>query len=379
MIEATLTAGLCDHVHVLALPAAGLPPAESRRGGTVTVERRALRISRNVPGALRHPFQYASWVASVLLAAFRRRPIAVQATSVETLPAAVILGIFRRIPVVYDAAELESEKFPGRPRASRIVRAIERVCLPFVAETCVVSGSIADWYVKRYGVRRPPLVRNLPARAAQASARTGALRRRLGIPDDALVALFQGGLAPGRGIPALVDAALRLPADRHVVFLGYGPLEPLVEAAAREKKNVHFWPAVPPAELPALTADADLGLILYEDVCLNHRYCLPNKLFEFYLAGLPVLASDLVEMRRFIEAHDAGVLVTPTAEGIHRYLSSVDLSELRKRRARGVPANAPSWEEEKDVYLGMLSRALVTKSRGATFGTSTGAPPREAR
>jgi glycosyltransferase involved in cell wall biosynthesis len=379
MIESSLESGVCDRVHVAALPAEGLPDEELRNDGRVSVSRKALRIPRRVPGPLRHPFQYLSWLLAMGRRASQLRPILVQATSVETLPAAVLLKAWLRVPVIYDAAELEREKFPGRPLAKRIADIVERFFLPFVAETCVVSESIADWYEAHRRGARPSLVRNVPRRAVQLPAPSGALRRRLGLGESDLVFLYQGGLAPGRGIEALVDASRHLPEGRNVVFLGYGPLRELVERAARDARSIHFVPAVSPSELPSLTADADLGIVLYEDVCLNHRYCLPNKLFEFYLAGLPVLASDLIEMRRFIERHDAGYVIRPEADAIRRFLASVDGAELRRRRARALPADAPAWETEERPYLDMLNRALLRANRADRRDTEASARPQEAR
>src|SRR5690606_12853007 len=79
---------------------------------------------------------------------------------------------------------------------------------------------------------------------------------------------------------------------------------------------IYFYPAVSPQVLLGYTASADYGVSLIEDVCLNYRYCLPNKLFEYLMAGIPVLAANLPEMKRFVEEYKVGVIVqdnTPAA------------------------------------------------------------------
>ena len=84
-----------------------------------------------------------------------------------------------------------------------------------------------------------------------------------------------------------------------LVFMGHGPMrsdtEQLVENLGLQSK-VRFIDPVPPEKLLSVTASADLGLTFLEDCCLNHRYALPNKLFEYLAAGVPVIASDLPEI-----------------------------------------------------------------------------------
>jgi len=58
-----------------------------------------------------------------------------------------------------------------------------------------------------------------------------------------------------------------------------------------------------------ITADADLGVTLLEDTCLNHRYALPNKLFEYLMAGVPVLASNLTEISKVVTRFNVGRVV----------------------------------------------------------------------
>jgi glycosyltransferase involved in cell wall biosynthesis len=68
---------------------------------------------------------------------------------------------------------------------------------------------------------------------------------------------------------------------------------------------------VPYDKLLPITATADVGLTMLEDICLNHRFALPNKLFEYLMAGLPVLGSDLPEISGVIHSFDVGLTVDP--------------------------------------------------------------------
>jgi glycosyltransferase involved in cell wall biosynthesis len=91
-----------------------------------------------------------------------------------------------------------------------------------------------------------------------------------------------------------------------LVCMGYGPLENLIKNKSRCSNNIYAHQAVPPDILLKYTSSADYGVLFYEDTCLNHRYCSPNKIFEYMMAGLPVLVSNLFEMKRLVNTHEVG-------------------------------------------------------------------------
>ena len=144
-------------------------------------------------------------------------------------------------------------------------------------------------------------MRNVTELTAPA-APTGALRARLGIEREPLV-LHQGAPAPDRGGEQLIEAMAELPAA-HLVFLGSSPFSGY-EDGLRERAvaaglgdRVHFLPSVPLDRLLEHTADADVGVSLLQDTCENHRLALPNKVFEYVAAGVPVVVSELPELTR---------------------------------------------------------------------------------
>ena len=93
----------------------------------------------------------------------------------------------------------------------------------------------------------------------------------------------------------------------HLVFLGSSPFSGYEDglreqaAAAGLADRVHFLPSVPLERLLEHTADADVGVSLLQDTCENHRLALPNKVFEYVAAGVPVVVSDLPELTRLVE------------------------------------------------------------------------------
>jgi glycosyltransferase involved in cell wall biosynthesis len=266
-----------------------------------------------------------------------------------------------RLKVVYDAHEFEANQVPNQSRLSiRLHSAIERLFIRRADAVITVSGSIASAYARIYGIAKPYLVLNCPNYTEQ--AKTDTLRRVFNLDRTQKIFLYQGALAAGRGVEIMLEAFSRR-RDRACVLvcMGYGPLESLVRERSKDGDNVFFHPAVSPDALPAYTSSADYGISFIEDLCLSYRYCLPNKLFEYLMAGIPVLVSNLVEMKGFVEAEGVGAVADDNS--VDGFLGAVDsLLRMDDAGLRGrvrAASRRYCWENQetvlRDVY-GSLGR-----------------------
>ena len=216
--------------------------------------------------------------------------------------------------LVYDARELYTHvaSTAGRPWVRLAWRLVEGRHIRAADAVLTVSQSIADRLASRYGIDPPVVLYNVPEH--QAVTPSTYLRDATGAPPDLPILLHQGSVQKDRGCFLLADAMRDVP-DALLVFLGGGPLKPVLEKHVEAHglgDRVRLLDPVPPDALLPITASADVGITLLEDTCLNHRFALPNKLFEYLMAGLPVLASDLLEIRRVVVGHDVGLVVDPT-------------------------------------------------------------------
>ena len=307
-------------------------------------------------GGLGKAAAYGEWTMRVVSRLRGRRVSMVNCHSVLCLPLCVALKRLHRATLIYDTHELETEA-QGSELRRRVTRQIERHLLHHADRILVVNESIADWYRRTYGRRDVDAIRNLPARMAPPE-RGDLLRRRFGLETGDLLFICNGVLSAARGVQAILSAFASADRHHHVVFMGWGPLEETIRSHAAEHPNIHFHPAVPPEEVLDVTAGADVGLALIENTCLSYYYCLPNKLFEYIVAGLPVVASDFPEMSRVVAEHRCGWTVEPTAAGLGTLLRSltaedVEARTLAARAAREVLDWAVESEKLQRLYREM--------------------------
>lgn len=223
-----------------------------------------------------------------------------------------------------------------------------------------VNDAYAEILERQFGVPRPPVVRNTPARYDPPSPRPDLLRQRLGLPASTRIVLYQGGLMSERGIEQGMEAILQVP-DAILVLMGYGSQQDAILRLARSARyadRVRFVEPVPPADLLDWTASSDVMLMAIQPTTLNHRHTTPNKLWEAIAAGIPVVASDLPGMAPVVRETGCGVLVDPTdpadiARGIRAILDlpAPDREALSARcRAAG---QTYAWENEMGVLFGL--------------------------
>ena len=160
--------------------------------------------------------------------------------------------------------------------------------------------------------------------------------------------MYQGALSQGRGVRLLLDAFQERQNDPAViVFMGYGELEAEVRELADRHTNIFYFPAVAPDVVLEFTASADAGIHVIQNTCLNHFYCMPNKLFEYAMAGLPVVVSNMKDMSQFVAQHNMGAVVKELSPAfINQAIDELLAGDLLKmsKNARKIVEN--SFDEE---------------------------------
>jgi len=300
------------------------------------------------------PVQLLKYLEFVIRVIFRYRNQVgyVHCNDLNALPIGYLLKKLskREVKVIYDCHEYETERDGMSSGVKKILKFFERRLIMYADAVITVSDAIANCYSQDYGIRKPSLVLNCPN--YQSIGDNDIFRNELGIPQDKKVFLYQGGLKSGRGIELLVEAFKQSRReDCVIVFMGFGPLEQFIQE--QQCSAIFFYPAVSPSILLNYTASADYGVSFIEDTCLSYRYCLPNKMFEYLMAGLPVLTSNLREMKQLVETHNLGVVADDnTVEGFVNALSaSLEMDYQQVRSNVEKVKKEFCWEEQEKVLL----------------------------
>jgi len=294
--------------------------------------------------------------------------------NVKLLPLGALVKVLTGARLVYDAHELETESasLVNRPLLKATCKILEAVFLRFCDQAIVVNEPIADWYRSRHRQLAVAAIHNYPRAGSRPADRDNRLRLLHDIPDDKVVFIYQGIISADRGLPLLLDVFTRgMVPDGVFVAMGYGDMVEDVREASRRSPHVKFQPAVPQDEIVAYTASADVGLCLVEAVCLSYELSLPNKLFEYIQAGLPVLVGNpLTEMARLVAHRDLGLttdLDVPSVTAALNQMAKVDRSPMRAAAAQA--AKLFIWENEEprlaQVYTSLV-KGLGAQARKAT-------------
>ncbi len=252
------------------------------------------------------------------------------------------------------ATQEHAQNWKWRLVSRSAVSAIERRNVASADLVITVSRGIAEALQADYGLPAAPVVvRNMP------SYRPTPLRP----PNGRRQILFHGLIRPERGLESLIDAVPALTFAGDVVVRGYGLSAYLdsLKARARERgvgDRVVFAPAVGPDHLIERAAEADLGVLLLPGITRHYEFALPNKLFEYLMAGLPVLASPRREIRTLLDEIGAGLFAEPDPGSVAAALNALTEDALiGMRRAALAAARALNWDAEKRLLVGAVEEA----------------------
>jgi len=283
----------------------------------------------------------------------------------DTLLPNYLISKLKRLPLVYDSHEY----FTGVPEIQKrlfvrwVWKGIEKLIFPRLTHVMTVSDSIALQYENEYHLR-PLTVRNCSVKTANI---TPFSRQELEIRSDDLLLILQGtGINIDRGGEELIEA-VSLTEKVSLLIIGSGDeYERLIQKAAKLQLSdrVKFFPKVPWHILMKYTRSADAGISLDKNTNLNYLFSLPNKLFDYMSAGIPVIATDLPEIARILNTYNCGILIeNPDPEEISKAIirlrdNKVLLEELKTNAVAA--SETINWENEskkvEELYRSALNK-----------------------
>lgn len=272
------------------------------------------------------------------------------ANDLDTLLPNYLVSKLQNKPLVFDSHELFSEvpELVNKTFSKKVWKLLENWLIPKLKYVITVSDGIKNYYQKKYDIK-VNVIRNLPI---QSKEKLGSFN---GVSKHQKIVLYQGSINIGRGLELMIEA-IALLKNYTLVIAGNGDiledLEKKVLNLQLENK-VTFLGKLNPTELQKLTPNATVGLSLEEDLGLNYKYALPNKLFDYIQAEIPVIVSNLSDMAGIVNQYKVGeVLIDRTPLSLSNLILKIGTNNYTAQLKNA--KKELTWENEKATLLNLL-------------------------
>lgn len=312
------------------------------------------------------PLVFLEFMLRCILLGLRQRPDVVVAIDVDTLPQAWIVSRLTGAKLLYYSIELYAERPGFKPAWFWI--GLERLLINKPDLTVACEPNRARVMVEKYGAKTMPMViLNVPPFAE--SMRTTKIQDWLserGVKADKIV-YYMGELKTARCTDEFIEAAKTFAPGIVLFFIGpighgYDPHAKIAACGVADRVFVH--PPVHPSEVMEFAYSAHLGLQTQLDDGLNHLYCAPIKLFQYLMAGLPVIASNFPGMIDVVERNDVGLCVDPLdasaiADAINRVLADDATWRRMSENALRLAREKYCYEKEGEPLFEAVARLMA--------------------
>lgn len=286
------------------------------------------------------------------------------ANDLDTLLPNYLHSKIYRLPLIYDSHEYFTEvpELEKNLFKKKIWKRIEQYIFPKLTYIITVNDSIAGLFYKDYG-KKPLVIRNVPlTHNFRRVSDVNAFKKENELPLNKKIIILQGaGINIQRGAEEAVEA-MRFLDDAILLIIGGGDVfENLMALSAKFQleEKIIFIPKLPYADLMEFTQVADVGLTLDKNTNINYRFSLPNKIFDYINAGIPVLASDLPEVAKIIRQYEVGTIINEvTPQSIATAIKNlfVNREEFVRLKANTLKASAElNWCTEKIKLIELIN------------------------
>lgn len=287
------------------------------------------------------------------------------ANDLDTLFPNYWVAKLKGINIVYDSHELfcEVPELQANPFKRKLWKRVERWIFPKLKNVFTVNKSIAKIYSEEYNVN-VKVIRNVPLLANQKNV-IRKTKEELGLQINKKIIVLQGaGINIDRGAEEAVQA-MQYVDNAILLIIGSGDVMDVLKQMVIDCKlndKILFIGKVPFEKLMQYTYLADLGLTLDKDTNINYRYSLPNKLFDYIHAGVPVLSSNLIEIKNIVKEYEIGDIIDNhnpqhIADKIDSILNDETKLQLWKKNTK-IASGKLNWELEEQQLIAVYKQFL---------------------
>ena len=312
------------------------------------IHRLKIKSNRLGKGIFPNLIKYAEFTLQALRLIHKSNFI--HANDLTALPIAIFSKIFKRKIVIYDAHEWEIEQGPSSKFKIFILWVIESLFIQFADKYITVSPLISREYEKVYGINKFQVVMNVPN--YEEITPNNYLRTKFNIPENRKIYLFAGLLSVGRDLENIMRTfEIHMKNEEaDLVIMGFGPMTREVKLCVKKCYNIHFHEAISPDNLVKCSSSADFGIVGGEpDVCLSFDFSLPNKLFTYMMAEIPIICACLPEMKNFVQQNEIGVCYDPKSDmSLYDAIASINKKDYKSLKSSlKICKKRINWEEQE--------------------------------
>jgi glycosyltransferase involved in cell wall biosynthesis len=283
------------------------------------------------------------------------------ANDLDTLLPNYLVSKIKGVKLIYDSHEIfcEVPELQANSGKRRIWEKLESWIVPKLKYCITVNQSIADYFNDKYKV--PFIfVRNIPNYTNIENLKS---RADLNLPMGKKIVILQGaGINVHRGAEELVEAFQYLDETYLLLIIGSGDvIQQLKESVFKLhlQNKVKFIDKIPASELRHYTSNSNLGVTIDKDSNMNYHFSLPNKVFDYMHAGIPILATKLPEIENLINKYHIGVFIENhdpqhIAKQINDFLNSTEYFEYKSNTVIASIEN--NWQTEKQKLIKLLDQ-----------------------
>jgi len=278
-----------------------------------------------------------------------------------------LVARLRGMRFVYFPFELYGEQIV---RPNPLVAWLERMMLRHGVDAVLTQNEHrAEVFVRERGSRvTPGIVHNYKPIRPETRER-GRLRAKHGIGARTRIVLYEGVIVDGRWLEYVAQSVLHLPRNVVLVMMGQEKLKwrqthaAEIQEALSTGRLILAGP-VPHDELPDYVADADVGVIIYDDSVRNNVFCEPGKLSDYIAVGVPVVAPNFPTIGPVVQGRGLGLCFDGhSPEAIAATLKAV----LARPKSRWAPAlrracSELTWETQAPTLLAAVDGGRQSRS-----------------
>jgi glycosyltransferase involved in cell wall biosynthesis len=303
---------------------------------------------------------------AVSAAILNLRPELIHAHDVNMIEAVRWASDKLKIPWVYDAHEWIEGSDNILPEIHKEWIRLERGHIQSASAVVTVSPKIAEILASAYDLKpKPEVVLNAPF-LGDHKQRGPSVRSAAGVAEDTPLFVYSGKISVPRGLPTLLDAIASEPTFHLAVVCNpaagfYGRLKQ--RQGTDLGGRLHILPMVDSRDVTSYLRDASVGVHPMTHFP-NAEVALPNKLFEYLHAGVPIVVSDVEMMSKFVRDYGLGAVfaagdVSSLRDALHEALGKAP--EIRRKLEQDANLKARfSWEHQAHALRGVYQSALAT-------------------